>query len=67
MPNVILACRDASHAIRIACKEPLSRVGGFGKKKQFKRLFSGKDALLKRIGFSNKLKALLEDCQKNTS
>ena len=27
MPNMIIVCRDASHAIRIACKAPLVRTG----------------------------------------
>ena len=29
MPNMIIVFRDASHANRIACKEPLVRIGGF--------------------------------------
>ena len=62
MPGVILICRDASHAIRIACKEPLARVGGF--EEQHKRLFKDRDALLKIVDFSNKIKAQLEQCQK---
>ena len=62
MPNMIIVCRDASHAIRIACKEPLVRTGGF--KKQHEELFKKKGALLKSIDFSNKQKSLLEACQK---
>ena len=62
MPNIIIVCRDASHAIRIACKEPLVRTGGF--KKQHEELFKKKGALLKSIDYSNKQKGLLEACQK---
>ena len=61
-PNMIILCRDASHAIRIACKEPLVRTGGF--KTQHEELFKKKGALLKSIGHSNKLKSELEACQK---
>ncbi len=62
MLNIIIVCRDASHAIRIACKEPLVRTGGF--KKQHEELFKKKGALLKNIDYSNKMKAELEACQK---
>ena len=62
MPNAIIIFRDASHAIRIACKEPLVRTGGF--KEQYHELFKKKGALLKKIDHSNKLKAELEICQK---
>ena len=62
MKNIIIVCRDASHAIRIACREPLVRTGGF--KKQHEELFKKKGALLKSIDFSNKQKSLLEACQK---
>ena len=62
MPNMIIICRDASHAIRIACKEPLVRTGGF--KKHHEELLKKKGALLKSIDFSNKQKSLLEACQK---
>ena len=27
-PNMMIVCRDACYAIRIACKEPLVRIGG---------------------------------------
>jgi len=63
MPNAIIIYRDASHAIRIACKEPLIRSGGF--EKQYEELFKKKNALLKKIDYSNKLKAELEVCQKH--
>ena len=43
MKNVILVCRDASHAIRIACDQPLARTGGF--EEQYDRLFKNKEAL----------------------
>ena len=62
MPNMIIVCRDASHAIRIACREPLVRTGGF--KKQHWELFKKKGALLKSIDYSNKQKSVLEECQK---
>ena len=62
MRSVVIVCRDASHAIRLACKEPLQRTEGFGE--QFGRLFTNKDALLKKVDFSNKLKAQLAECQK---
>ena len=62
MPNMSIVFRDASHAIRIACREPLVRTGGF--KKQHEELFKKKHALLKSIDYSNKQKGLLEACQK---
>ena len=62
MPNAIILFRDASHAIRIACKEPLVRTGGFSKR--YDELFKKKGALLKKVDYSNKLKAILEECQK---
>ena len=51
MPNMMIVCRDASYAIRIACKEPLVRIGGF--KKQHEELFTNKGALLTSIDYSN--------------
>ena len=62
MLNIIIVCRDASHAIRIACGQPLVRTGGF--QKQHEELFKKKGALLKNIDYSNKMKAELEACQK---
>ena len=62
MPNMIIVCRDASHAIRIACRDALVRTGGF--QKLFYDLFKKKGALLKSIDHSLKLKAELEACQK---
>ena len=61
MTNMIIICRDASHAIRIACKEPLQRTGGF--QAQHYELFQKKCALMKNLHFSNKLKGHLEACQ----
>ena len=43
MPNMIIVCRDASHAFRIVCKEPLVRIGVF--KKQHEELFKKKKGL----------------------
>ena len=62
LPNVILITRDPSHFIRIACRDPLLRTGRFEAQNQ--RLFTNKDALLKKISFSTDLKARLEACQK---
>ena len=61
--HIICLCRDASHAIRIACHQPLTRTGGF--QKQYDELFQKKGALMKSIDFSNKQKAMLEACQKH--
>lgn len=62
LKNMIIVCRDASHAIRIACKDPLVRTGGF--KTVHTNLFKKKGALLKRIDYSPKLKSVLTTCQK---
>ena len=59
---MIIVCRDASHAIRIACKDPLVRTGGF--QTVHTNLFKKKGALLKRIDHSPKLMSVLTTCQK---
>ena len=60
-PGIVLIARDPAHFIRIACRDPLTRTGRF--EKQYERLFTGKDALFKKINFSVGMKARLEACQ----
>ena len=62
MKNLVIVIRDASHALRIAAKEPLIRAAGFHE--QHARLFSDKHAVLKDIQFSSALKSKLEACQR---
>ena len=62
LPNILLILRDPSHFVRIACRDPIVRTGRF--EAQHKRLFTDKDALFKKITFSDGLKARLEACQK---
>jgi hypothetical protein len=62
MPGIVLIARDPAHMIRIACKEPLIRTGGF--ETQHKRLFEDRHALIKDIAFSDLWQARLEECQR---
>lgn len=61
MQNVLLICRDAAHAVRIAVKEPVIRTNGFAE--VYRNLFEKKHAILKDIQYSNKLQARLSQCQ----
>ena len=62
LPNIVYIGRDAAHFVRIACRDPLLRTGRFEEQNQ--RLFTNKDALLKKISFSIDLQARLEACQR---
>ena len=59
--RIVLIARDPAHFLRIACKDPLTRTGRF--EAQYLRLFTGPDALFKKVAFSDGLKARLEACQ----
>ena len=61
-PNLIVVGRDPTHAVRIGCKEPLSREDRF--KEQWDRLFDGPNAVIARIQYSEDLRARLAACQR---
>lgn len=61
-PNLVLVLRDPSHAIRIACRDPLHNEARFGE--QWDRLFGSKHAVIGDIQNSDVLKAKLMACQK---
>jgi hypothetical protein len=48
MTNVVAILRDPAHMIRIACKDPLHRIGRF--EQQYKRLFSDRHSVIKAGG-----------------
>ena len=61
-PNLVLILRDPSHAIRIACKDPLVTEQRFSE--QWTRLFGGKHGVIADIQHSEHLRAKLYACQK---
>ena len=61
-PNMILSLPDASHTVRIACRDPLQRVEPLTT--IFDTLFDREHALLKDFRFSDLWAAKLEVAQK---
>jgi len=64
-PNLMVFCRDFSHAIRIACRDPLELEARFGE--QWSRLFGkgeGEHSIIGDIMYSDALKARLQACQR---
>ena len=61
MPNVILIWRDPAHAVRTAVSEPWDRTNTF--LQLHLELFSGRNALLKSVQFSEVMQARLLACQ----
>ena len=61
-PNMILSLPDASHTVRIACRDPLQRVEPLTT--IFDTLFDREHALLKDLRFSDLWAAKLEVAQK---
>jgi hypothetical protein len=62
MPSIVIVFRDGAHMIRTALRDPLHRTGEF--QQQQARLFGDKGALFKVIQYSDKLKSMLEACQR---
>jgi hypothetical protein len=62
MPSIVIVFRDGAHMIRTALRDPLHRTGEF--QLQQARLFGDKGALFKDIQYSDKLKSMLEACQR---
>ena len=57
-----LVLRDPSHAVRIACRDPLAKEERFGA--QWEHLVGDKNSVLATIQNSDKLRARLEACQR---
>ena len=49
-PNMVFILRDIAHTVRPACAEPLNNTGSF--EEQYKRLFTGPDAVLAKLQHS---------------
>ena len=60
--NLCIVARDPTHAIRIACRDPLHLETRF--EAQWQRLFNGKHALIADIQNSDQMKAKLVACQR---
>jgi hypothetical protein len=60
--NAILVIRDPGHAVRIAIREPLLAEAAF--KKFWDSVFDGEHALIKDIQNSDKLRSMLEACER---
>ena len=58
-PNLTVYHRDPSHAIRLACQQPLERAGRF--EALFDLLFHDRHALLKDLRFSDMWSAKVHD------
>ncbi len=61
-PNLLIVGRDPTHAIRIACRDPLHLEERF--EEQWERLFNRKHALIADIQNSDQLRARLAACQR---
>ena len=60
--NAILCIRDPAHAVRIAIREPLLADAAFTK--FWQSVFDGEHALIKDIQNSDKLRSMLEACER---
>ena len=60
-PNLFISLPDPAHTVRIACKDPIQRVGPLTK--VFEVLFNREHALLKDLRFSDLWAAKLEVAQ----
>ena len=61
-PNLTVYHRDPSHAIRLACKQPLERAGMF--EGLFHLLFHDNHAMLKDLRYSDLWAAKVQDCMR---